>query len=518
VTFSNRTLFLKFLAWMVPAFLVLTGVGLFLATDHLQTKDMDHLTARVGNHSGRIAAALGRHDGERLKLIGDDVLGSLLADPAIACAELRQRGETKALLTAPRHIGCKQEQEKLQMLALPAGRDGRVLAVYFSTDEVTKAAATNRLAMLIILIGGLTMACTAGAFGFHQTVGKPLGQLRAAIDSSASTGEPVFVETQKRDEMGVVIRAYNQLQSGLQSARKSMQAEITQRVSEEQRATHAERVAAGLQAFQHDVAEMTGQLQRHILQITKVSGTLGHAAAGVTEAVSQLGTEGRKSAEESSEVAQSFEDLAAKIQEMTAWVGDSLNAGAAVQESGSQVRQRLADLSRSVAGILQSTELIGKIAQQTNLLALNATIEAARAGQAGLGFAVVATEVKTLSLTTTRAAETISKAINQIASELGLTEEAVQTFDKAAGVIGNSSAFISSALGQQEQSIANINLAANNTRKTAQSIASSLQDITALASRSEGAALDVSDASQAVQDVANRLQTAVSNLKRDLAA
>jgi methyl-accepting chemotaxis protein len=82
----------------------------------------------------------------------------------------------------------------------------------------------------------------------------------------------------------------------------------------------------------------------------------------------------------------------------------------------------LSESLRSVAGIVA---VINGVADQTKLLALNATIEAARAGDAGRGFAIVASEVKDLAAETASSTAQITQIIGTLEQDAAAVSGAI---------------------------------------------------------------------------------------------
>ncbi|MFQ3229527.1 MAG: methyl-accepting chemotaxis protein, partial [Reinekea sp.] len=90
------------------------------------------------------------------------------------------------------------------------------------------------------------------------------------------------------------------------------------------------------------------------------------------------------------------------------------------------------DLNEHAKNIATILATIQGIAEQTNLLALNAAIEAARAGEQGRGFAVVADEVRALSMRTHEATGEIQTMIGSLRTQ---TESAVMQMDKSKQIV-----------------------------------------------------------------------------------
>ncbi|ESP91377.1 chemotaxis sensory transducer [Pseudoalteromonas luteoviolacea NCIMB 1944] len=97
---------------------------------------------------------------------------------------------------------------------------------------------------------------------------------------------------------------------------------------------------------------------------------------------------------------QSLLTLVSEVQQITTLLGNFSTTVAGLKENSDNIRNIL--------------KMVEEFSDQTNLLALNAAIEAARAGEAGRGFAVVADEVRNLSVKVNDATRQISDFINQM--------------------------------------------------------------------------------------------------------
>ncbi|HEV3397257.1 MAG TPA: methyl-accepting chemotaxis protein, partial [Xanthobacteraceae bacterium] len=175
-------------------------------------------------------------------------------------------------------------------------------------------------------------------------------------------------------------------------------------------------------------------------------------------------------------------------------------------------------LSAASADIGKVVLLIQAIAEQTNLLALNATIEAARAGEAGKGFAVVASEVKQLATQTSKATEEISGRINAVQGATDQAVAAIDNVDKTIARINEIGSRIAAAVEEQGAATSEISRAGRHAAEQTELLAASLVRLLEAANETSSSSQDVVASASGLSDQAASLKRQVDEFLSHIAA
>lgn len=212
------------------------------------------------------------------------------------------------------------------------------------------------------------------------------------------------------------------------------------------------------QEIKFNANSTTQILQRLVVDISNTNQNLVQAASKISESARQLTTQSQFGSNTLEETAGELSNLASAVHQTSQ---NSQQANQLAQNTsrdavgGQDIIQKATEsmsmIETSSSKIREIISMIDEISFQTNLLALNASIEAARAGNAGLGFAVVAEEVRSLSKRTVSASKQIEKLIQesnaQVRDGAMRVKDSSKTFEKIVNDSGSVALLISEIAG-----------------------------------------------------------------------
>ena len=205
------------------------------------------------------------------------------------------------------------------------------------------------------------------------------------------------------------------------------------------------------------------------------------------------------------------EELMGSITEIGRQVGQAAELVKLAVSEAHSTNEEINRLMQATQEIGDVVNLIRDIAEQTNLLALNATIEAARAGEAGRGFAVVASEVKSLAVQTAAATERISVQIAAVQTSTTSAVEAIRRNTERMQEINRHTSAVADSLEEQSTATGEISRNVSGAAEGTKVVVGVLDEVTNAVNETRSAAATVLASSEAVESAAVKLEQRVES-------
>ncbi|MBW4488021.1 MAG: methyl-accepting chemotaxis protein [Trichocoleus desertorum ATA4-8-CV12] len=295
----------------------------------------------------------------------------------------------------------------------------RILDINAEVARVAQVAAAQDSSqasfwVLFALIAGPTVAIALGTY-LSRTIAKPLGTKVAnvvVVAEQISAGDlttQVEAGTNSNDEVDKLLMAFQAMTHNLNSLIRQVQQ------SGIQVTTSATKIAASGKQLEATVTEQVAATNEVVVTAKEIAATSGELANTMEEVATM-------SQETTVAAAANQEDLIRMATTMRQLVAAT-----------NSISAKLEVISEKANNINSVVNTITKVADQTNLLSLNAAIEAEKAGEYGLGFAVVAREIRRLADQTAVATLDIEQMVKEMQSSVSTGVMEMDKFTKEVG-------------------------------------------------------------------------------------